>query len=241
MTDTVRGTKLLLTGLSNSGKTSALSSLDPEKTLVISIDGKLFPLPIPHANFAGFPDVNGFIFGYDTTDGGHVKGIVDKINQFEETFGAYPEVIVIDTISRVANIIADNCMTKYTSYDIHTNISKQNAEFNKFVESQLIAAGISVVTTTHVTYDEKVGAYTDASSGAYKKTGGILSVHDHVSFFHVDGKKYKVSHRVPGLPCRTLLSEEELPSVQLANDYSLADHLTLLRSKVDAVKKFSLD
>ena len=235
-----RGIKLLLSGLSNSGKTNALRTLDPKETFVVSIDMKSFPFGIPHAIFAGFPDITSFIHGYTNEDGEHVDGIVDKINKFKEAYGKYPKYIAVDTVSRVFQIIADNCGRQYKGFEIHSNISKQIAEFNSFLENDLVTNGMSVISLTHETINADTGLYEDASSGAYKKAGGAISVHDHVVFFHIKNKKYHVTHRSPGLPCRTLLSPEVLPDSQSADEYSLADHVKLLESTTTEVEKFVL-
>ena len=240
MSKVTPGIKLLLTGLSNSGKTNSLKTLDPETTLVINIDGKSFPLELPHINYQTFPDVNSLIHGWDE-DGEHYKGIVDTMNAFKDKVGAYPKTVVVDTVSRVFQIIADNCNTKYKNFDIHSNIAKEIAMFNNFLQEQLVMSGINVISTTHVTFDEKLGVYQDASSGAYKKSGGAISVHDSVSFFQVKGKKYVVSHRVPGLPCRTLLTEDQLPDTQPADEYSLKEHLELLSKSTTEAAKFSFN
>ena len=235
-----KGIKLLLTGLSNTGKTNALRTLDPKKTFVVSIDGKTFPFSIPHSNFSGFPNVEGLTRGYTDANGNHVDGIVDKINKFKETTKNYPETIVVDTVSRVFQIIADNCAIQYKGFEVHSNISKEIAKFNNFLEVQLVGNGMNVISSTHVTLNSETGMYEDASSGAYKKSGGAISVHDHVSYFSIKSKKYIVTHRGPGLPCRTLLTEEQLPNSQEADTYNLADHIKLLQASNAEVGKFIL-
>lgn len=233
------GVKLLLSGLSNSGKTNALRTLDASKSLVISVDGKTFPFAIPHFNVATFPDIDGLLYGYESEDG-HVDGVTDKIHKFHTTYGHYPENVVFDTVSRIFSIISDNCNRQFKNFDVHSNIAKQIAEFNTFIQSQLVENGVNVIQITHVTFDEKLNTYFDASSGTYKKAGGSIGTHDHVSFFHIKSKKYKVTHREAGLPCRTLLPEAVLPSTQNADDYSLANHIKLLQDSVLEITKFTL-
>jgi hypothetical protein len=235
-----KGIKLLLTGLSNSGKTNALRTLDPKTTFVVAIDGKSFPLALPHSNYSSFPSVEEFIGGWTNNAGEHVDGIADKIKKFKEKTGEYPKNIVVDTVSRVFQIIADNCARQYKGFEVHSNISKQIAEFNQFLEVQLVGNGMNVISSTHVTLNADTGLYEDASSGAYKKSGGAISVHDHVVYFSIKSKKYIVTHRAPGLPCRTLLTKEELPDTQSADEYSLADHIALLESKNHEAAEFVL-
>ena len=99
---------------------------------------------------------------------------------------------------------------------------------------------MNVISSTHVTLNPETGMYEDASSGAYKRSGGALSVHDHVTYFSIKSKKYIVTHRGPGLPCRTLLSKEQLPDSQDADTYSLAEHIKLLQASNAEVSKFVL-
>lgn len=233
------GVKLLLSGLANSGKTRALGTLDPKTSLVINIDGKSFSFPLMHANFATFPSIAGFLYGYEAEDG-HVDGVADKIQKFKDSTGNYPETIAFDTVSRIFMIITDNCNRQFKNFDVHSNIAKQITEFNDFIQTQLVDNGINVIQTTHVTFDEKLNAYFDASSGSYKKAGGAIGTHDSVSFFHIKSKKYKVTHREAGLPCRTLLPEDILPSTQDADEYSLVNHIKLLQNSNAEVVKFSL-
>lgn len=233
------GVKILLSGLSNSGKTNALRTLDPAKTLVVSVDGKTFPFAIPHFNVSSFPSIEGLLYGY-TQDGVHVEGVTDKIAKFYALQGHYPDTIVFDTVSRIFHLIADNCNEQYKNFDVHSNIAKQIAELNTFIQTQLIENGVSVVQVTHVTFDDKTNTYPDASSGSYKKAGGAIGTHDHCAFFTIKNKKYRVIHRSPGLPCRTLLTESQLPSEQDADDYSLANHIKLLQDSTGEVAKFSL-
>jgi len=235
-----KGIKVLLTGLSNSGKTNALKTLDPNTSFVVSIDGKTFPLSLPNSNYSTFPSVDGFINGWADEEGNHVDGIADKIGKFKEKTGEYPKTVVVDTVSRVFQIIADNCGQQFKGFEIHANISKEIAKFNQFLEVQLVGNGMNVVSTTHVTLNADSGLYEDASSGAYKKSGGAISVHDSVSFFSIKSKKYIVTHRSPGLPCRTLLDVKTLPDTQPADEYSLAEHIELLSKTHSEVEAFVL-
>jgi len=237
---TKKGVKILLTGLSNSGKTNALRTLDPKTTYVVSIDGKTFPFAVPHTNFSSFPHIDGLLVGYTDDEGNHVDGIADKINKFAEATGAYPQTIVVDTVSRVFQIIADNAANTYKGFEIHANIAKEIAKFNNFLEVQLVGNGMNVVSTTHVTLNSETGMYEDAASGAYKKSGGAISVHDNVSFFSIKSKKYHVTHRAAGLPCRTLLDPKQLQDSQDANEYSLNEHIKLLASTNSEIEAFVL-
>jgi len=234
------GLKVLICGTANSGKTRALKTLDPKTTLVINIDGKSFGLPIPHKNFASFPDIESFIFGYTDGDGVQQPGIVSAMESFKDKLGTYPKTVVLDTISRVYSIIGDNCETKYKNFDIHTNKSKEVAKINNFLQTQLVDNGINLVLLSHVHWDSESSIWKDSSTGAFAKTGGVLSTFDNAVFFEAKNKKYTVTTRGPGLPCRTLLAESELPTLYKADDYSLAEHLAKLEATNSEISDFIL-
>ena len=52
--------KIIIYGLSNTGKTTLLNTLD-ENSLIISFDGKKFPLSLPHVNLQEFSFVEDFL------------------------------------------------------------------------------------------------------------------------------------------------------------------------------------
>lgn len=95
--------KLLISGESNSGKTTLTKSLDPKETLVISHDGKNFAFPIPHVNIADF-----------TTTQELLSIITEKITSFKEKLGHYPSTIVIDSVSKVFDTLYDAANTKHS-------------------------------------------------------------------------------------------------------------------------------
>ena len=84
--------KLLIAGLSNSGKTTLLKSL--KKAYVLSHDGKKFPFPIPHTNVPTFDGVSQ-LTGLMTT----------KIQAYQDSFGDLPDTVVIDTASKIFDTI----------------------------------------------------------------------------------------------------------------------------------------
>ena len=230
------GVKLLLAAMSNSGKTTALAKLNPKTSLVINIDGKSFSHPIPHANFDSFPSVDALINGWHDGDV-YQDGIIDKVNKFAEATGDMPETIAIDTISRAIMIIADNANNSHKGFEIYTQISKEVAKLMKFLQVEIVNEGVNVVITSHV-IQEVDGLWIDASVGSFKKAGGVLSTVDNSVFLSVENKKYKVSHRVPGIPCRTLLSKEALPDTQKADEYDIQKHLNLLQESMTEATKF---
>jgi hypothetical protein len=230
------GVKLLLTAMSNAGKTTALSKLNPETSLVINIDGKSFSHAIPHANFDSFPSVDSLINGWHDGDA-YQDGIVDKVNKFVEVTGDMPATIAFDTISRAIMIIADNANNSHKGFEIYTQISKEVAKLMEFLQVGIVNEGMNVVITSHV-IQEADGLWIDASVGSFKKAGGVLSTVDNSVFLSIENKKYKASHRVPGLPCRTLLKEDVLPSTQKADDYDIQKHLNLLQEFMTEATKF---
>ena len=95
--------KLLISGVSNSGKTTLTKSLDPNTTLVISHDGKNFPYPIPHVNVESFSAASELLNVINT-----------KIEAFNEKLGHYPTNIVIDSVSKIFDTLMDSMSTKFT-------------------------------------------------------------------------------------------------------------------------------
>ena len=146
--------KLLISGESNSGKTTLLNTLDPKTTLVISHDGKNFPFPIPHVNVATFGTTK------ELTD-----IITDKINAFHEKLGHYPGTIVIDSVSKVFDTLMDSMSTKFTGFNVYSNLNSQIHEFTDFIQNSLIASDINVILISHALYDADTTNYNLVGKG----------------------------------------------------------------------------
>ena len=93
--------KMLISGMSNSGKTTLTESL--KDVLVISHDGKHYPFPKPHVNVPTFQ-----------TSAELIAISNEKIEAFNTKFGQYPSTIVYDSVSKIFDTLMDNCNIKHT-------------------------------------------------------------------------------------------------------------------------------
>jgi len=206
-------TKLLISGASNSGKTSLLKGL--ENALIISIDGKKFPMAMPHVNISDFDDVDHLINTINT-----------KVAAYQEKFGALPAMMVFDTVSRIFETIANNCNKKYTGFAIYTELNKEVAKFNAYIENTLVANNISTIILSHATYDADTGKYELVSQGSFKKIGGFLSVVDEAIFLETKGSKRIIHHKSTKFPARSIVPD--LASNVPLEEFNLSTHMDLL-------------
>ena len=219
--------KLLISGQSNTGKTTLTKSLDPNTTLVISHDGKNFPFPIPHVNVESFNSSNELLNIINT-----------KIEAFNEKLGHYPSTIVIDSVSKIFDTLMDAMATKFTNYSIYANLNKEIHEFTDYIQNTLIASDINVVLISHAIYDPDTTNYSLVGKGDFAKRGSFLSEVDNAVFLEGKANKRIVHHRSLKFPARTVLAE--LPDSQSADEYNLASHIAMLSQLVDDVAEFIL-
>lgn len=217
--------KLLVSGLSNVGKTTLLKSL--EDAYVVAVDGKVFPFPIAHTNFMGFASITEF------TD-----EITSKIQKYNEVKGTLPKTVVIDSVSQIFQIITENANLTKTGFDVHSQIAKEVALFTRYLEETILAAGMSVVIISHAILDEKTLSYSLTGSGSFAKKGGFLSIVDNSIFLQIKAGKRIVHHRNPAMAARSTL--EALPDSMPAEEYSLQAHLDLLLARKNDVVAFAL-
>lgn len=212
------GCKLLITGLSNSGKTSLLKTL--KDALVISRDGKPFSLEMPHFNVPDYDSVDVLM---DTVE--------QKINAYKTKFKKMPKTIAFDSVSRIFNDIEVNCNRKYNGFDIWKHV---NSEINKFVSNinGMVEYGFNVVLIAHVMWDEKAGKFIETCKGNFKSIGGFLSVVDYAINIDVRGNNYEVQLYGNNLS-RTLI--EGLPQRQLASEFSLQKYLEKIQKRATDV------
>lgn len=214
--------KLLISGQSNSGKTTLTSTL--EDVLVFSHDGKNYPFPKPHVNIANF-DSSAELIGLMT----------QKMQAYEERFGHFPATVVIDSVSKVFDTLLDSCNKKHTGFKIYSELDREIREFTEFVEHQLIAGGINVILISHAIWDQDTAQYVLVGKGSFQKRGGFLAETDNSIFIETrNGKRY-VHHRSTKFPARTVL---DIVDSQPADDYSLKDHIAALSKLGDDVADF---
>jgi len=219
--------KILISGVSNSGKTTLTSSLDPKTTLVISHDGKFFPYAIPHVNVSTFESSQELI-----------TIVTDKLNSFKEKFGYYPTNIVFDSVSKIFDTLMDAMNNKFTGFNIYSNLNKEITTFTNFIQNSLIASDINVIILSHAIYDSETTNYNLVGKGDFQKRGNFLAEVDHAVFIETKGNKRIIHHRSTKFPARTLLPE--LPDSQPIADYSLKDHIEQISKLKDEVQDFEL-
>lgn len=219
--------KLLISGVSNSGKTTLTQSLDPKQTLVISHDGKNYPYPLPHIN------INTFDSAEELN-----QLITDKVQAFKEKIGHYPSTIVIDSVSKIFDTIMDSMNNKHTGFNVYSNLNKEINAFTSYIQNTLIASEINVVLLSHAIYDPDTTNYNLVGKGDFAKRGGFLAEVDNAVFLLSKGNKRTVYHKSTKYPARSILPD--MPEHQPIEEYSLADHIEKLSTLKDTVADFIL-
>lgn len=214
--------KILISGESNSGKTTLTKSLDPNTTLVISHDGKNFPFPIPHVNVDTFDTASEL-----------TSIITEKVEAFKTKLGHYPSTVVIDSVSKVFDTLMDSMQTKYTGFNVYSNLNKEIYIFTDYIQNTLIASEFNVVLISHAIYDADTTNYNLVGKGDFSKRGGFLSEVDNAIFVEKKANKRIVHHKSTKFPARSVLSD--IPESQPMDDYSLADHIAQLSKLKDDV------
>lgn len=209
----------------NIGKTTVLQTLTD--VLVFARDGKKYPFPQPHYNVPDFTSADQLI-----------EMFTNKVEQYNEKMGKYPETIVIDSISKILLDIEGYVLSTVKSFPygvINTEIKK----FVDFVERDL-ADAFNVVLVSHVLYDEDTVGYKLVNAGgSWGKKGGILSEVDQAIFIELKGKKRIVHYRNPKMASRTTITE--LPDTVPMEEYNLQEHLDLINSTGTEVAEWSLE
>lgn len=218
--------KLLVSAPSNSGKTTLLKDL--EDALVISIDGKKFPYAIPHVNVEGFDSVQEFC-----------DLITAKVLAYNEKMGRYPKTIAVDSVSRVFETAANNCNTKFTGFNVYSELNKEVALLTAYLES-IVTSGTNLVILSHSIFDKDSARYVLVDQGSFSKAGGFLSVVDNAVAIEVKSNKRIIHHRSAKMAARTILTEEELKDAVPMEEYNLQDHINILEGKHDEVAEFIL-
>lgn len=217
--------KLLISGLSNSGKTTLLSSL--KDAFIVSHDGKNYPFPQPHTNVATFDTAQEFT---DT--------ITEKIKAYKDKFGHLPKTVAIDSVSKVFDTIMDNCNTKHTGFKIYSELNKEIHVITEYIQNALVNNGINVVIISHAVWDADTAQYNLVGKGDFQKRGGFLSEVDNSIFVETKNNKRIVHNRSTKFPARTVL--QGLPDTMSVEDYNLQTHIEKLEELKDQVADFVL-
>lgn len=215
--------KLLISGTSNSGKTTLLSSLTD--AFVISHDGKNFPFPIPHTNIADFKTAAEFI-----------KITTEKLQAYKAKFGKLPATVAIDSSSKIFDTLADSCNTRFTGFHVFSNLNKEIHEITEYVQNVLIANGMNVVLISHAIYDSETTNYALIGKGDFSKRGGFLAETDTAIFLETKNNKRIVHHKSTKFPARTLLSD--MPDSEPVESFSLQAYIDKLSKVHDSVTEY---
>lgn len=215
--------KYLLSGLSNAGKTTLLSSL--KDAFVISHDGKNFPFPIPHTNVAEF-----------SSSAELNKLITEKVQLYKAKNGKLPATLAIDSVSKIFDTLYDICNVKHSGFKIYSELNKEIHEFTDFIQNTLIANGINVVLLSHATYDSETSQYILVGKGDFSKRGGFLAEVDFADFIETKNNKRVIHHKSTKFPARCLLSD--MPDSQPIEEFVLQEYIDKLTKVNDSVAEF---
>lgn len=229
-------TKLLISGLENTGKTTLLKDLPADETFVVAVDEKEFKLPLPHANFYSFTNMSEFIDGSETLEDGKVDGIYDKLALFKEKTGNLPKYVVIDTVSRANMYAYDNlnAMFPNDNFKLYAALDREVTEFRKFLAT-LNQNGVNVILISHATYNEKEGKYALTGSGKFAKNGGFTSTVDDAIFVERKGKKRTIHIRDHELS-RTLY--DDFPDSVPTSEFNLYTYLQDIEKHQESASAF---
>lgn len=216
--------KLLVSGLTNIGKTTLLQSLTD--VLVVARDGKQYPFEQPHVNIDDFTNI-------DTV----INTICEKVETYEAKFGDIPKTVAIDSVSKIVLDIEGYVLDQVKSFPY----GKVNTEIKKFVDfvERDLCPQFNVVLVSHALYNEDTHGYNLVNAGgSYGKKGGILSEVDEAIFLELRSKKRIIHYRNSKMASRTTMAD--LPNSIDAEEFNLQKHIELLQSKRNEAAKWSL-
>lgn len=216
--------KLLVSGITNCGKTTLLQSLTD--VLVVARDGKQYPFPQPHVNVDDFTSASELI-----------NVVEEKVAAYETKFNELPKTIAIDSISKILLDIEAYVLEQVKSFPY----AKVNSEIKRFVDfiERDMAPHFNIVMLSHALFNEDTGGYNLVNAGgSYGKKGGMLSEVDEAVFLEVRGKKRTIHYRNSKMAARTTMSE--LPDSVPLEEFNLQDHVNLLQTKQSKAREWSL-
>ena len=217
--------KLLISGESNSGKTTLTRDL--QNTLVVSHDGKRYAYPVPHVMVDSFQSTAELI-----------ELVNSKIVAYKEKFNVYPKTVVFDSVSKIFDTLLDSYNAKHTGFKIYSELSKEVHDFTKYVQNTLIASDMNVILISHALYDAETTKYNLIGKGDFQKRGGFLAEVDYALFVETKNNKRILHFRSTKFPARTLREEDE-DSVPV-DDFNLQDYLDILVETQQSVDEFAL-
>ena len=215
---------MLLSGITNSGKTSLLQSL--VDVLVIARDGKKYPFAQAHVNVPDFIDI-------DTV----IELIVEKVSAYEKKYGIMPKTVVVDSISKILLDIEGYVLDQVKSFPY----GKVNTEIKKFVDfiERDMAPEFNIILVSHALFNEDTQGYNLVNAGgSYGKKGGMLSEVDEAIFLEVKPKKRIIHYRNSRMAARTTMAD--LPDFIELKDFNLQEHILTLQSKQSKADAWTL-
>ncbi len=204
-----KGIKLLLCGLENSGKTTLTSHITD--SMVIVVDNKHYPFKKPHYRVDEYDGIVDF-----------KNVLISKVKAYKTKFGVLPKTIVIDTITKMYELMYLWSEENFKGFDKFNSISRETLLLNNIIEKTIITKGINVVIVAHVQYDQNTSKYIVPAVGKFKDTGSWMSVVDEASYVHILGNERYISHKELKYPCRSTLDME---ASQLLDKYDINDHI----------------
>ena len=217
--------KLLISGESNSGKTSLTKDL--KDTLVVSYDGKKYPFPVPHV----------LVSPFDAT-AGLVAIINEKILAYKEKFKVYPKTIVIDTVSKIFDTLLDSCRTKHTGFKVYDALNAEITAFTSYLQNTLIASDMNVIIISHAIWDQDTAKFNLVGKGDFGKRGSFLAETDEAIFVETKNNKRIIHFKATKFPARTLT--DGVPDSLPVEEFDLQKHIDLLSASQDAADNFAL-
>ena len=217
--------KLVISGLSNAGKTTLTKSLT--NSLVVSYDGKKYPYPVPHIMVDTFNSM-----------GELIATINEKIVAYKERFGTYPSTIVFDSVSKIMDTCLDNCSAKETGFKVYSRLNSEIHELTEYIQNTLIASDINVIIISHALYDSETAMYSLIGKGDFAKRGSFLAETDYALFIETKSNKRIIHFRSTKFPARTL-AEDDPDSISV-DDFDLQAYLDKLSAAQSDVDTFAL-
>lgn len=226
------GTKLLVAGTANSGKTTLIKNL--RNAVVFSCDGKPFPFKMFHADF---PDIENDVDFIEKTD--------RLLKAYKKQTGKRPETVVFDSISTIVGTIYSSLQQSASGkngFDVWNKYLACVQSINKYINDLNSRYGLNIVLITHAQYNVDIEKWEDTTKGSFaKKDGGFISTVDYSVFIDVvKGNKRNIYLDDAFRLARTKLDLTNEEKKVDANDFNLQEYLDRIANYKEGVESFKL-